>query len=59
VFDLQGRIVATLVHGRMPAGLHTSVFRPDAAAARAAGVYFVRMRAETFERTQKIVHFDR
>jgi hypothetical protein len=58
VFDLQGKKVATLVRGRMSGGLHTAVFRPTDDGG-ATGVYFVRMRAEAFESTQKIVHFVR
>ena len=47
-----------VVRGKMPGGLHTTVFRPTEEGG-VAGVYFVRMRAESFESTQKIVHFVR
>lgn len=56
VFDLGGRRVAVLARGVMPAGVHAVAFRPDAQAGLSSGVYFVRLSAGAFSRTQKILH---
>ncbi|MCB2212168.1 T9SS type A sorting domain-containing protein [bacterium] len=46
VYDVQGRLVQTLAHGRHPAGRHTFQFD---AVDMAAGVYFLRGRAVGYE----------
>jgi photosystem II stability/assembly factor-like uncharacterized protein len=56
VFDLSGRRVAVLARGAMPPGVHAVSFRPDTQAALSSGVYFVRLVAGPYERTQKILH---
>lgn len=56
VFDLGGRRVSVLAQGVMPAGVHAVAFRPDAQAGLSSGVYFVRLSAGSFSRTQKILH---
>jgi photosystem II stability/assembly factor-like uncharacterized protein len=61
VFDLGGRRVAVLVQGPLPAGVHAVAFRPrtrgaGGRGALSSGVYFVRLTAGAFSRTQKILH---
>lgn len=56
VFDLGGRRVAVLVDGPRDAGLHAVSFRPRASGALRSGVYFVRLTAGPFARTQKILY---
>ena len=56
VFDLSGRRVAVLARGTMPPGVHAVAFRPDTQASLSSGVYFVRLVAGPFARTQKILH---
>ncbi|NUO82493.1 T9SS type A sorting domain-containing protein, partial [candidate division KSB1 bacterium] len=52
VFDLAGREVATLVHGKMSAGEHQVYFD---ASALAAGVYLYRLEAGEQVATRKLV----
>jgi hypothetical protein len=52
VYDLQGRRVAVLVHGRQPAGMHAATF---SAAALPAGVYVCTMQAGKFTQSSKLV----
>ncbi len=59
VFDLAGRRVSTLVDGPQTAGLHSVVFRPDAARDLPSGVYFVHIAAGAFERTRKMLYLAR
>ncbi|RJP73649.1 MAG: T9SS C-terminal target domain-containing protein [Candidatus Zixiibacteriota bacterium] len=52
VFDLSGRLVATLVNGQMPAGRHTAAFQaPDLA----SGVYLYRLETGAMQLTRKMV----
>ena len=53
VFDVRGRRVATLVHGRQEAGEHVA---PFGGARDGAGVYFYRLRAGTFSATRKMLY---
>lgn len=52
VFDMLGKEVATLVHGRREAGYYTERFD---AAGLASGVYLYRLKAGSFVRTMKMV----
>jgi len=51
VFDLGGRLVETLVDGRLDAGRYTSVWNADN---QSAGIYFYRLQAGTFQQTKKL-----
>lgn len=51
VYDLLGRQVATLVDGRMSAGKHKVELD---ASSWSSGIYFVRIKAGTFEKVQKL-----
>ncbi|MEX2410017.1 MAG: T9SS type A sorting domain-containing protein [Candidatus Paceibacterota bacterium] len=51
VYDMLGRYVATLVNGVQPAGEHQVQFN---ASGLSSGLYFVRMEASGFLKTQKI-----
>jgi len=51
VFDLTGRLVDTLVDDRLSAGRFTSVWNADL---HAAGVYFYRLQAGSFQQTKKL-----
>jgi len=57
VFDVAGRLVRTLVRGRLEAGSHPVVWdRRDAGGTVAPrGVYFVRARAGSFSTQRKLV----
>ena len=56
VLDVRGRLVAQLVDGALPAGEHVARWDGRTANGRAAaGVYFVRMRAGTFEAQRRFV----
>jgi hypothetical protein len=52
VFDLNGREVVTLFDGRAEAGANETQWN---AAARASGIYVVRMTASGFAESRKIV----
>jgi hypothetical protein len=52
VYDLLGREVATLVHGKQPAGLHSTTFD---AKGLASGVYFYRITAGNFVSVKKMM----
>jgi hypothetical protein len=52
VFDVRGRRIATIARGVLPAGRSSATWTTSG---RAAGVYFVRMRAGEFRATQKLV----
>lgn len=57
VYDIQGRMVATLVRQHMAAGYHQVVWdglRNDGVAV-ASGVYFVRISADGFAETKKVI----
>ncbi len=57
VYDVAGRIVQSLAHGRLPAGRHERAWNgTDARGARAApGVYFVRFAAGPYEAHRRIL----
>jgi hypothetical protein len=52
VFDVNGREVATLVDGLMPAGSHNAVFT---AQNLSSGVYFYNLTADNFSSTKKMI----
>jgi hypothetical protein len=52
VYDLSGRQVATLVDGRVEAGIHTVKFNT---LDLTSGIYFYRLRAGNFTQTRKLV----
>ena len=57
VYDARGKLVATLVDGTLPSGMHAFPWggRDRAGAPVAAGVYYCRLRASAGTFTQKIV----
>ena len=55
VYDVRGRRVATLQSGAAPPGRHAVTWSGDRANRLAGGVYFVRMVAGNFRKTQKVV----
>jgi hypothetical protein len=57
VFDVQGRRIQTLTRGYRPPGEHMVIWdgRDHRGGRVATGVYFVRMRAGSFTKTQKLV----
>jgi hypothetical protein len=57
VFDLQGRLVKTLVNGHRDAGEHVAVWtgRNEDGRRAASGTYFYRLEAPGFTRTEKMV----
>ncbi|MCH5375211.1 MAG: T9SS type A sorting domain-containing protein, partial [Planctomycetes bacterium] len=57
VYDAGGRLVRTLSDESMPAGRHSLSWngRDNAGRQAATGVYFVHMRAGSYEATKKIV----
>ncbi|MCE5270250.1 carboxypeptidase regulatory-like domain-containing protein [bacterium] len=57
VFDIRGRVVATLVNREETAGSHTVQWngREDSGRALSSGVYFYRMETASFNRTRKMV----
>ncbi len=52
VFDLNGRLVETLVDSKIQVGEHEAVWN---AGSQPSGVYFVRLQSETFFETQKVL----
>lgn len=57
VYDIQGRMVAMLVEQHMPAGYHQLIwdgYRNDGTAV-ASGVYFIRVSADQFTETRKVI----
>ena len=57
IHDVSGRLVRTLLDGKMPAGRHAVDWdgRSDSGGRVASGVYFIRMRAGGFEARRKAV----
>jgi subtilisin-like proprotein convertase family protein len=57
IYDVAGRLVRTLVRGRVPAGMHSARWDGLDAARQpvAAGVYFTRLRAAKTHTTRKVV----
>jgi hypothetical protein len=55
VYDVLGRTVATLADGAHEAGHHTATL---SGAGLADGVYFIRMTADGFAATRKVVVLD-
>ena len=60
VYDVTGRVVRTLVDRRLEAGRHEAIWDGrDAQGSRvASGVYLVRMQADHFGATRKIIRLD-
>ncbi len=52
IFDIAGRIVATIAGGIYPAGYYRETWN---AGDRASGLYFVRLQAGQYKETKKIV----
>ncbi len=52
IFDINGRLVATLLHEELPASQHTITFD---AADLPSGIYFYRLQASAFTSTRKMV----
>ena len=57
LFDLSGRRVATLLHGRQPAGQHSVRWSPVSGGdgGLEAGLYFASFRAGGFRQTRRLV----
>ncbi len=57
VYDVEGRVVRTLVDGVMPAGEHVAVWdgRDGNGAAAASGIYYYKIEAGDFMATRKMV----
>jgi flagellar hook assembly protein FlgD len=57
VYDVEGRLVRTLVDGHRPAGSQAAVWdgASDSGVASASGVYFYRLEAPGFTQTRKMV----
>ncbi|MDD3642747.1 MAG: FlgD immunoglobulin-like domain containing protein, partial [Candidatus Krumholzibacteria bacterium] len=57
VYDVAGRLIATLLDEAMSAGRHAVAWNGQDGAGRtaASGVYFYRLRAEKFEQTRKMI----
>ncbi|MDH3215355.1 MAG: T9SS type A sorting domain-containing protein [Candidatus Krumholzibacteria bacterium] len=57
IFDAAGRLVRTLINGEQTSGQKTATWdgRDDHGQMVASGVYFYRMRAEGFSKSQKVV----
>jgi hypothetical protein len=56
VYDVRGRLVRTLVTGRVSAGAHAAAWdgATDGGGRAPAGIYFVQMRADGVRRTRKL-----
>ena len=52
IYNLQGREVSTLINGNMDAGYHSVVWN---AGSVSSGMYFVKIHAGTFIKTQKLM----
>ncbi len=52
IFDLSGRLVKSLIDGERKAGAYSSTWK---ALDQSSGVYLVRMKAESFETTRKLM----
>lgn len=57
VYDVSGRVVRTMASGYHGRGIHDLVWdgRDDSGRELASGVYFIGLRAENREMTQKVV----
>jgi hypothetical protein len=57
VFDVQGRLVRTLVDGAQPAGVHPVVWdrRSNDGRSVASGVYFYRLKTPGYEKSRRMV----
>jgi hypothetical protein len=52
IFDINGRVVETLVNGNLVTGEHEIIWN---ASGFSSGIYFVRLQSNSFVETQKIV----
>ena len=52
IFDINGRLVNTLVDGFIDAGYHSVIWNANQ---HSSGVYFVKMNADSFTKTQKVM----
>ena len=52
VYNMQGRVVASLINGNLDAGYHSIAWNADN---QSSGVYFVKMIAGEYVKTQKLM----
>ena len=52
IYDVDGRLVTTLVDKQMPPGVHKAIFD---ASSLSSGVYFYRIETEGFVRSKKLI----
>ncbi len=52
IFDITGRLSAVLSKGQIPAGVHRFAWRAEA---QATGLYFLRVEADEFQATEKLM----
>lgn len=57
IFDVNGRVVRTLIHGTMPSGFHTVQWNAtdDAGKIVPSGVYFCQLKSGQYSKTQRMV----
>lgn len=57
IYNLQGQRVRVLVNGQLPGGRHTAAWdgRDDSGRALNSGVYWCRIEAEAFTKTQRVI----
>lgn len=58
IFDIQGRLIRSLVNGSYPAGLHRVVWngRSDDGSAVSSGLYFCRFRSGEFTKSSRMLY---
>ena len=52
IYDLQGREIVSLIQGKLNAGYHTTIWNADV---YSSGLYFVKMMADEYLSTQKLM----
>ncbi|MBD3336970.1 MAG: T9SS type A sorting domain-containing protein [Candidatus Eisenbacteria bacterium] len=60
IFSVTGRVIRTLVDGVQPAGLHEITWdgRDNTGRSLASGIYFIKLRTETGQRTHRLVRVE-